>query len=197
MPLIWPAILTQWALLATGWLASGGALSNLAGSGDAASSPSALAIVLLLPLLALLNLAIAGAAFAWLRLVGTGLTFWQSFVWLSYGAVPLVLGKALGLLLLAIVRPEVSGHAEALAMQISPYSFGAGFIFHPLSFPWFIASYFDVFGLWSMALIAVGARTFVGLSRAQAAWAVVALVIIWAIVVTGLWQGGQRLLSSV
>jgi hypothetical protein len=134
-------------------------------------------------------------------LAGQSLAFRRVFAWLAYGLLPLSVGQALGSLMLAVVQPLTHDPAEAIALQLRPFPLGlTGIIprwFPPLSFQWHLASFADLFGLWSLALLALGARHFLGLAPRSSSWVVLALMLLWLLVIAGIWLATQQVLVGL
>lgn len=192
-PYSWPAILTQGLLLYAGWLLAARPMLELqaVAIGSDPQTPAALA-GLALPLFALaLALGLAGVLWLWFSLLGLRFGYRQMLVWSAYGLLPLYLGRALGLLSFAIIRPLAETPLDALALTINPLSLGLAGLFEPLSYPWVLGSAFDLFGVWSVLLLALGARHFLELHGSRRGWVLVALLLLFLLVLTALWRGLQ------
>jgi hypothetical protein len=201
----WTPVVAQWVLVAAGFGLSARTMSELAFTAGLRSTSVAVpwygvlgGVALLLPVTVILNLIHTLVAWLWLKLVGSGIELTRLFVWLACGMLPFVLGNALGQVVFAAVQPLAQNPAAALSLQLRPFAAGlTTFLpghFDPLSFPWFIAAYFDIFGIWSILLVALGARHYLGYGRRRTAWVVFALVLLWGLSVTCLWQGTQLLM---
>lgn len=201
----WAPVATQWVLAAVGFSLTARTMSELAFTAGLRSSSAAVpwygvlgGAVLLLPVVLILNLVHTLLAWVWLKLIGSGIDLVRLFVWLAGGALPFVLGSTLGLVVFAAVQPLAQDPATALALQLRPFAGGLTTLlpehFEPLTFTWFIAAYFDIFGLWSILLVALGARHYLGYSKRRTAWVVIALVLLWGLGVTCLWHVAQLLM---
>jgi hypothetical protein len=194
-PLVWPVLLGEWLLLVLGWLAAGRAYADLsaAAAGKAQADPPALLGVALglLPLLVLVNLGLGGATYLLLNLIGVRQGFRMCLAWAAYGHFPVFIGRAMGLLVFGFSRPLADNAAQATALQMSPAPLGFAPLLQPLSFPWTLAVFFDVFGIWAAVLLLLGARHMLHLDRPRTASALAVLVLLWLLVLTGVWQTVQ------
>jgi hypothetical protein len=109
--------------------------------------------------------------------------------WTAYGALPIYLGRCLGFVSFAVVQPLSEDARDAWALQFNPYSPGLAGLFERLSYPWVLASSFDLFGIWSLILLLLGARHFLRLTPAATAWAGVVLMLLWLAALTLVWRG--------
>ena len=204
-PAWWWAVATQWLLAVAAWLTGrqpAAELLQAAGlveNGGQFSTGGALwGISLLLLLLLATNALLAGVGVVVFLALGQRIAYHKSLSWISYGVLPLTLGLLASRLLFAVVQPLAVDPQHALALLIRPYSMGpASFfpqLFPPLSISWFAASYLDLFGIWSLWLLIIGARVLSGLSSRQTIWLAVLLVLLSLAILTGFWQGSQQLL---
>lgn len=202
----WPAILAQWLFSALGWLLSArlmaelGLAAGLNTSHAMYSGAGLLAVaILLLPLVTVANLLLAAMIRLWLLLAGFRLQHIQCLNWIAYALLPFMLGAFLGRVLFCFVQPLADNSAQAMALQLRPFTCSLAELwprsFPPLSLQWFCATYLDLFGLWSLLCLWLGARHYFGLSLARSAWAMGALVLLLLLVLTGLWQATQGLLA--
>jgi hypothetical protein len=195
-PSAWPALFTQWILvLAYGLLAARplAELWSAAGLGSIAANSNTMSHIVGLLLFLPLNIALA-ALCAWLvrltlQALSIKLSFRQALTWTAYGALPVFLGRFLGFIGFAIVQPLSNDARDAWALQFNPFSPGLAGMFERLSYPWVLACSFDLFGLWSLLLLALGARHFLRLSPGQSAWAIALLVLLWLAALTLVWRG--------
>ena len=138
------------------------------------------------------------AMFLLTRAIGFRSEFSKLFNWLAFGLVPLSIGLFLAKLQFTIIQPLADGPELALAYLLKPFSLGlatfASGSLPPLSFGWFIFSYFDVFGVWSLWLLAIGAGTVFELSFNRKFWLITELVLLFFAVITGLWNLTQFVL---
>jgi Yip1 domain len=192
-PSPWPALVTQMLLLYAGWLAAHKPMAELAevsGLGKGGLDVAALvigtfAIVATLAILAIVLRAV-------LVVLGERTGFRPIFTWLTYGVTPLFIGRFLGLLSFAVFQPLAKDRADAIALQLNPLGLSLASAFAPLSLPWTIASALDIFALWSLVLLALGAVHFLRVNSARAAALLGALLLIWLLALTLVWQGLQR-----
>jgi len=207
-PVWWPALAGHVLLAWFSWLVTLGSVRQIdvaAGISDLfppLKLPDSLIwLILLAAAIALGCMILAAVARWWLMLAGQIQPFRRALTWLVYSLLPLSLGQALGCLTLALVQPLTSDPAEAIALQLRPFSLGlAAFMprwFPPLSFQWHLASFADLFGLWSLALLALGARHFLGLAPRAVLWSVLALMLLWLLVIAGLWLATQQVLVGL
>jgi hypothetical protein len=192
-PSPWPALLYQLLLLGAGWLVARRPMAQLAevsGLGSANFGFGTLLVGMLatVALLAILALLLR----LYLLVLGTRLAYPVVLTWLAHGATPVFLGRFLGLLSFAVFQPLAADRAGALALQLNPLGLSLAGRFAPLSLPWALAAALDVFTLWSLAILAVGALQFLRLNHARAAALLAALLVIWLLVSALLWQGLQR-----
>jgi len=190
------ALTTQWLLLTLGWLPAARPLAEgLSASGInprliVPSGPGILGGMLILALLIPLAALFLGALLQLaLLLTSSAPRFGQTLSIACYSFMPAYLGRSLGLLLFGILQYLSYKPSDAVAAQFSPGIFGLNFIFAPLSFGWTLASFFDLFGLWSLWLCWTGLRRGLGLGRARAGFSMLALMLIWLLVLTLFWQG--------
>ncbi|MCC7479715.1 hypothetical protein IT575_14840 [bacterium] len=192
----WPALLAQWLLmvlyaalaarpLAELWEASGQGELIAAGSG----AGRWIGILLLyLPLnVALAALAAVLARLA-LLLIAVRISFAQAFTWTAYSALPVYIGRCLGFIGFAIVQPLTREAQDVWALMFNPFSPGLAFLFPKLSFAWVVFSSFDIFGLATLLLLALGARHFLGLSLQRSLWATLVMVLLWLAGLTVVWR---------
>jgi hypothetical protein len=137
----------------------------------------------------------AGAALlAWLAamLAGLKLSYPRVFVWMAYGLQPALLGLLLGYFSFAITHPLTRQAEHALALLVKPFSLNLalflGNSFQPLSLGWVFASYIDVFGIWSLVVLAIGAHRFLGITGLRLLWFMLALVLMLLLVLVAWWQ---------
>ncbi len=188
-----PALVTQALLLMLGWSAASHALADLSKvSGLAEGGTGFTSFLLLLAALLVLTLLLTAAATLLLRALGSKQTFGTMFTWLAYGMTPVYLGRSLGLLTFAIVQPLAADPREALALQVNPLGLSLAGLYPPLSFPWTLAASIDVFTVWALVLLAIGALHYLKLGTARSAALMSALLIIWLLALTAVWQGLQR-----
>ena len=196
-PSPWPALLTQWLLLVLYALVATRPLAELwdaAGLGKLASGDSNfgrwLGILLLyLPLNLLIAALTAVAARFALLLVAIRIDFRQALTWTAYSALPVYLGRCLGFLGFSIVQPLARDAQDVWALMFSPFSPGLAGLFPPLSYPWVMASSFDLFGIWSLILLGLGARHFLALTPSRSAWAMLVIMLLWLAALTVVWRG--------
>jgi|GEM_PF-4075823 len=202
----WWAVLIHWVLQAlTALLVYEPMLQLASQTGLHALSDQAWALALAILAIALsvvVSMLIAAAAGS-VALLALGIrsSYTRLLSWVSYGLLPLALGQCAAGLLFSIVRPLTQDPVQALSLSLRPYSFGvAGMIpevLPPLSFGWFVASYFDLFGLWAMVLLLIGARAVFGLQRLHILWLGLELVLVFSVIITGLWLASQQLLVGL
>jgi Yip1 domain len=142
----------------------------------------ALALLALYHLMALLSWGV-------IKLTGTNTSYRAVSLITAYSLTPLFLGRALGLLLLTIIAPLADNSTDALALYIAPAPLGLGALAQPLTLPWMVLSFVDVFTLWTVALYFNGLRSVCGLERGQPGWTTAALVLSWLLILTAVWQG--------
>jgi hypothetical protein len=116
----------------------------------------------------------------------------QVLSWVSNGATPFFVGRFLGLLSFAVFQPLAKDKADALALQMNPLGFSAAGLLQPLTLPWTIASALDVFALWALVVLAIGAVHFLRLNAPRASALLGTLLLIWLLALTLVWQGLQR-----
>lgn len=204
-PSWWYAVLAQWVIASPAMLISRRDVEQLAwtaGFGVSAQSSTwaSLAGGLFSTAVVILVVNLLAALACWLvaAMVGQPCGFRQALTWLAHSALPYVLGVAVSWLLLTIapITPDSPDHA--LALLLRPSSLGPAPYLQqaipPLSLLWFVASYLDVFGLWSLALLALGARYFLGANVRQTTWIAGLLVLLCLAVLTSVWQASQWLL---
>lgn len=138
---------------------------------------------------------VAGAALlAWLAgmLAGLKLPYAKVFVWMAYGLQPALLGLLLGYIVFAVTHPLTRQAEYALALLVKPFSLNLalflGNSFQPLSLGWVFASYIDVFGIWSLVVLAVGAHRFLGVTGLRLLWFMLALLVMLLLVLVAWWQ---------
>jgi hypothetical protein len=201
--LLWlPALLWQLAALAISRVLSAHAMVELdyAAQQSAASAvwswPRFLFSLVALGLLCIAaNTAFAAAILLSANINGSKLTWRQAFTTATYSLIPFALGDALARAAFAMIQPlshEISG---VWAAHLKPFSLGAitfaPDLFPPLSLSWLFCAYFDFFGLWSLLLLWLGLRHFVGLKLARSAWTMLALVLLLALAIAAAWQALQ------
>ncbi len=204
-PTWWYAVLAQWVIASPAMLISSREVEQLAwaaGFGDSTQSSTWISLVggLLSTAVVILVVNLIAALACWLvaAMIGQLCSFKQALTWLAHGALPYILGVAVSWLLLTIapLTPESPDHA--LALLLRPSSLGPAPYLQqaipPLSLLWFVTSYLDVFGLWSLALLTLGARYFLKASVRQTAWIAGLLVLLYLVVLTSVWQASQWLL---
>jgi hypothetical protein len=192
-PTPWPALMYQILLLCVGWIAAQkpmGELAEISGIGKGGSDTGAL-IVGLFVIVAVQAILAALVQFT-VQIVSQRPSFNTVFTWLAYGTTPLFLGRFLGLLSFAVFQPLAQDKAGALALQVNPLSLSLAGLFPPVSLPWTIASQADIFALWSLAILALGAVHYLRLNAARAAAVTCTLLLIWLVALTLMWQGLQR-----
>jgi hypothetical protein len=206
-PQYWPAIAAQWLLAALGWLLTARLMLELSSVAGVPVSPGLysplgriISAVFLLPVVLAGNAALAGATYGVLLVFGQRVAFSRLLTWVSYAVLPAALGAALSRVIFLFAQPLAQDHAAALALQLRPFAFGLvtfwPHTFPPLSFVWFLASYFDIFALWGWLLAALGVRRLLGLSARQGLWLILALVLLFTIALTGYWQVMRQYASS-
>lgn len=134
------------------------------------------------------------------RLVAASASFRHSWALALNGSLPLAVGWLYGSLLFFFVKPLSIDLLTAISLLLKPYSLGL-ITFMPghfaaLSLPWFFATYFDLFGIWSIILVIIGMARFLGVERSKLAWAVLSLMLLLALIITGLWQVIQLGITS-
>jgi hypothetical protein len=205
-PSWWWALLTHWVLqVLTGLLVYKPMLQLASQTGlgvpaDYSLAPPLAILAIALSVVVSMLIAAAGGGVVLLTL-GIRRSFAGLMSWVSYGLLPLSLGQCAGGLLFAIVQPLTQDSEQALALSLRPYSFGAAGLMPdllpPLSFGWFVASYFDLFGLWALVLLLVGARELFGTQRVHLLWLGLELVLVFSVIITGLWLASQQLLVGL
>jgi hypothetical protein len=194
-----PPVFAQWVMLGLAQVIALQAVFELtqhAGLTTAQLPPGALALVWQLLLyalgVALCNALVACVIFLLAKLVSIRASFQQSFILTAYALLPAVLGHALGMSVLAIAQPLTRQPAHALAVLIRPFSCGLASFSHlagePLSLGWLFASYFDIFGLWSLALLVAGTVLYLRAQRTQAAWLALGVMLSFSLGLTGWWR---------
>jgi hypothetical protein len=191
-----PAVLVQVILAVIGWLAARGAMYDLSESAGLTpqGSPRPSLVLELFALggaVLLFNYGFALLLWLWTKLLGAGRSYRELACWVAYSHLPVFLGRAVALITFAIVRPLATDPGQALALQLSPSSFGVAALLQPLSFLWVMAALFDVFGLWMLWLAALGGRMYLRYPAPQTALAVTTLMLLWLLVLTGVWRGAQ------
>ena len=110
--------------------------------------------------------------------------------------LPSSAGALLSYLLFAIVRPLATSPDHSLALMLKPYSMGPAMFLPealpPLSFGWFVCSYLDVFGIWSLVLLISGALHFLQLNARKTLWLTLGLMLLSFALITGLWNAVQQ-----
>jgi hypothetical protein len=199
LPLWLPSLLAQWILLGVSQLVALQAVFELArysGLTSVQLAPSTLAVAWQLILFAL-GIVIANACTALLlwglaRLVGITVNYQQSFILTSYTLLPALLGHALGSIVLGITQPLTRLPDHALALLVRPFTCGLAtftpIASQPLSLGWVFASYLDIAGLWSFALVLGGASLYWHASPKRTAWLGLGLVLLLVAVLTGWWR---------
>lgn len=199
------AVSAQWIIASPAMLISSrevGQITRVAGFGLSTQSSTwiSLAGYLLSTAVVILVMNLLAALACWLvaAIVGISCNFWQALTWLAHSALPYVLGVALSWLLLTIAPLSPESPAHALSLLLRPSSLGPAPYLQqaipPLSLIWFLTSYIDVFGLWSLAVLTQGARFFLGASVRQTTWIAGLLVLLFLAVLTSVWQASQWLL---
>ncbi len=201
-PALWPALVWQMAAVVIGRLVSVHAMSEL----DVAAQVPALAgthawlsfvssLVVLLLVVAAANLGLALVLKLAALFAGGGISWFSALQLAAYALLPFAAGDALGRCAFAMILPLSTTLAGAWAMHLRPFSLGLA-TFMPkelpaLSLPWFAASFFDLFGLWSLACIWSGLRFFVGLKPVRSLWVMLGVVLLLALVLAAAWQMSQ------
>lgn len=205
-PSWWWALLTHWFLqVLTGLLVYKPMLQLASETGLGVPPDRSFALGLAVLAIAgsvVLTMLIAAAAGSVVLLtLGMRTSFAGLLSWVSYGLLPLAVGQCAGGLLFAIVQPLTQDPVQALAISLRPYSFGiAGLLpdlLPPLSFGWFAASYLDLFGLWALVLLLIGAQVLFGTQRMHLLWLGFELVLVFSVIITGLWLASQQLLVGL
>ena len=146
------------------------------------------------------NALVAIALVLALKLLGIQLRFKKLFFFTLVVMLPFVLGLLIGSVNLFFQRPLSSDVLVVVATYLKPFSLGLVSLFPQnfphLSLPWFLASYFDFFGIWSVVLSFFGFRYFFGFPWQRSLWATISLVLVLILLVTLLWQAIQTGLSS-
>lgn len=146
-------------------------------------------------LLWLFLLVLAMVAQLALRLAGLPVDLRRALNLTAYSLMPVFLGRALGLALLTVLWPLAATQAEALQLQLAPAVLGLATLVTPLSLPWVVLVFFDLFGVWSLFIYWAGLRRYLQFTPQQAAWGLTSLVLSWLLVLTAIWQGIHRGLS--
>lgn len=189
----WPALLYQVLLLLFGWMVSRRPMADLAEVSGIGKSGQGLGAFLLGVIALIAGLALLAVLLRLLvKVIGGQPSFAQVFTWLTYGVTPLFVGRILGLLSFAVFQPLAKDKADALALQVNPLGLSLAGLFHQLSLPWTMASAMDAFALWALVILAVGAVQFLRLNAPRAAALIGALLLIWLLALTLVWQGLQR-----
>ncbi len=191
-----PALLTQWLLLVLYGLIAARPMAELwdaAGLGQLLSADSGpgrwLSVLLLyLPLNLALAALIALVVRYALLLIAVRISFRQALCWTAYAALPVYLGRFLAFLGFAVVQPLVQNAQDVWALMFNPFSPGIASLFPELSYPWVLFSSFDLFGLWTLLLLALGARHLLGLSVQRGLWATAVIMLLWLAGLTVVWR---------
>jgi hypothetical protein len=193
------AILAQWLLAALGWLLSAQPRLELSQAAGVASATQAFTAggmagglaLQLIPVALRISLLAAAGGLA-LLLCGWRVPWTRLCSWAGLALMPLALGGVLADVLLFFVRPLADSPRQALAIELRAFPLGPSLLlpqlFPPLSPQWFIASYFDGFALWGLALAALGIVRYLGLPLRRTAWALSALVLILLLALTAVWS---------
>ena len=133
-------------------------------------------------------------------IVGSRIAPRRAFTLAAYSLLPVVLGTALGQLVLAISQYVPTDRSEALALRLRPFPFSLAAFpaagIEPLSISWFFLAYFDLFLLWGLAVLWLGLRHYERLTPRASSWILSALVLLLALGLTGLWKGVQTVMAS-
>ena len=206
-PWVW-AVAFHWVFNIVGQVAVAGSSQELLLTAGLSSrvapvtpaSVIAMAIVSLVLLLAgLLACALVGMIL--LRTIGSRLTLSLSLSWVSYALIPVSVGSLFGKLTFAIVQPLAASPVTALAYLVRPLSLNYNDllapVLPPLSFGWFVISFFDLFAIWSIFLLYLGATRLLHLTLIKKLWLIAGLMIVFFAVITGLWNLTQFALLKV
>lgn len=201
-PNIWPAIIWQLCAVALSRLVSVHAMTELdaaariaplAGNNSWAWFGLSLAMLMLLVVGANFGLALiikAASMFA-----GSKLSWGQAASLAVYALLPFAMGDALGRVAFAMILPLSTTGAGAWAMHLRPFSLGLMSVmpagYPALSLPWYFASFFDIFGWWSLACIGLGLRHFARLRLMRSLWIMLGVVLLLALVLAAVWQTSQ------
>lgn len=151
-------------------------------------------VSLLLTLLAVIaaNLALALAIRLASLFAGSSIGWRQAGALACYALLPFALGDALGRICFAVILPLSKTMAGAWATHLRPFSLGLATFapvgFTPLSLPWFFASFFDLFGIWSLASIWLGLRELAQTLRMRRSWIMLGVVLLLALALAAAWQ---------
>jgi hypothetical protein len=142
------------------------------------------------------NFALAGLLCALSALLGKRLELRDALFIAAIALLPLVLGRAAGLAILAIYQPlSLHSPSDLWAWRLWPFSTGlATWLPHPppaLSLGWAFLSVLDVFGFWTLWLAYGGLARALDAPRALRPWLGVLLVLLCCAIALGLWQLGQ------
>ncbi|MCB1220919.1 MAG: YIP1 family protein [Planctomycetales bacterium] len=194
------ALLWQWLLLSLAEIVGSPVMLQVAGNpreGSAAWLVPLGVLIGFIPLTLLMNAAFAGLCWLFFRLLGIPRSYSDFLHWTAYGMLPFVLGTFLGRLCLELLHPAMIPQVLEAPLQFRGLSIGpVSWIasnWHPLEFNWVAASYLDIFGIWSLVLLALGLRHFLKAERSQGIIASVAMLLLCMLVITGIWQLFQRL----
>ena len=199
-----PALLAQIIILSLGKLLAWQPLEEMARTiGVEPSSGSTLGpvyteLVWVAVFVLIFNLLVAGLAMSCTFMLGQKLPFSVLLTWVAYSLVPLAFGYLAGTIPLWLVQPLSTNIMTVFAWQIKPFSFGIATyfpaLFTPLSAQWFVASLFDAFGIWSLALFVSGAKYYLQQDFKRIVWITLGLVLIFFIAAIGAWQVFQAML---
>ena len=201
----WPGLAWQVAAVLLGRLLSLHAVSELDAAahvpqahGTAAVGWSIASLLLTGTGVVLANLALAAGIMLLVRVTGATVRFRDSMVVASLALVPFALGDALGRTVLAAALPLSRDVAGVWAAHLRPFSLGLATLFPtafpPLSFQWWLAAYFDAFGLWSVLLLGLGLRHLTQTAVHRVLWILAGLMLLFTLALAGLWQLGQQAL---
>jgi hypothetical protein len=194
-------LLMQWAILSLGKIIAMPENRDLAHLAEG-SNPTAIRVADLVLLVfataftvLAANLALAALLWGIAALLGLSSSFTQLTAVASVALLPLMLGRAVGLTLLALWMPLSHSPTELWAWRLWPFSAGlATWLPNPppaLSLGWAFLSVIDVFGIWTLWLLYVGMVHGTGIPARLRPWVGVMLVLLCCAVALGLWQAGQ------
>lgn len=201
-PQLWIAILWQLAALSLGRVISEHAMMDLdAAAKQSVPQNSAAVLWFLASLLIMALLLVAGNLLFALVLkfiaaaVGAAIAWRRALVLAAFALIPVVFGDALSRVALGVIQPLSADMAGVWAAHLRPFSLGLGTVMPqllpPLSLPWHLGSFLDLFGLWSLACLWLGLRRFAGFSSLRSSWIMLGVMLILALVLAAIWQAGQ------
>lgn len=194
------ALAWQWLLLCMAELVAAPA-THVASNSPAESYNAGLravgVLVGFIPLTLVLNAAFAALSWLLFRIVGLPRSFSEFLHWTACGMLPFVLGALAGRIILEMLQPPALHQALLAPLQFRGISIGAAnwfpAAFRPLEFSWVTFSFLDVFGIWSLVLLALGLRHFLKAGIQESILGSLCLLLLSGGLLTVIWQLFQSL----